>query len=395
MLKLYMWMLLRFSVNFTFLLFQLQVTQVIPLGDVNTDNHCYELTIYTGLWRRCGTSANVAVMIYGEDRDTDIIPLNCSTMCNKKLFARGSVNRFMLSLKESLGDISHIKIWHDNSGDNPQWFINKVVIRDPNTDTTWFFVCNRWLAAERDDGKIERVLYVSTPAEINSFKNKFYSRAASGLGDGHIWLSVICRPPTSSFTRVQRVSCCLSVLMSAMVTNAMFYQFGAEETSNAFQIGPLILSWRQIIIGIQSAVLVVPINVFIVFIFRNIRPKDDVTQAYNTNSDNPNQTGEGTRKTGCKLPRFFFYVGWTLCTLTSLTSAAFTVFYSMMWGTEVSNKWLTSILVSFTQDVLFIQPIKVIIVASLLALIIKKAPEDDSVKEHQKAVAYSKVKVNY
>ena len=365
---------------------------MIPLGDVNNDYHCYELSIYTGLWRRCGTSANVAIMIYGDDRDTDVIPLNCSTMCNKKLFARGSVNTFMLSLKESLGDLSHIKVWHDNSGDNPQWFINKIVIRDPKTDTTWFFVCNRWLAAEREDGKIERVLYVSSNAEINSFKNKFYSRAAAGLGDGHIWLSVVTRPPTSPFTRVQRVSCCLSVLMSAMVTNAMFYQFGATDTSNSFQLGPLILSARQIIIGIQSAILVVPINVLIVFIFRNSRPKHEVAQTYDTNSDN--SLGENTpRKSGCFLPRFFVYVAWVLCILTSLTSATFTVFYSMMWGTEVSNKWLTSILVSFTQDVLFIQPIKVVIVASLLAMIIKKAPEDDSVKDNQKTVAHSKVKV--
>lgn len=364
---------------------------MIPLGDVNTDNHCYELTVYTGLWRRCGTSANVAIMIYGDARDTDIIPLNCNTMCNKKLFARGSVNTFMLCLKESLGDISHIKLWHDNTGDNPQWYVNKVVIRDPKTDTKWFFVCNRWLAAEREDGNIERVLYVSSPEEVNSFRNKFYSRASAGLGDGHIWLSVVARPPTSPFTRVQRLSCCLSVLMSAMVTNAMFYQFGAEETSNAFQIGPLVLSWQQFIIGVQSAVLVVPINVLIVFIFRNIRPKHDVTHTYDTKSDNPRPH---TGKSGFKLPRFFLYVGWTLCILTSLTSATFTVFYSMMWGTEVSNKWLTSILVSFTQDVLFIQPIKVIIVASLLAFIIKKAPEDDVVKGHQKSVAYSKVKVN-
>ena len=367
---------------------------MIPLGDATTSNHCYELSIYTGLWRRCGTSANVAIMIYGDDRDTDVIPLNCSTMCNKRLFARGSVNTFMLPLKESLGDLSHIKIWHDNSGVNPQWFINKIIIRDPRTDTTWYFVCNRWLAAEREDGKIERVIYVSSPAEINSFRNKFYSRACAGLGDGHIWLSVVTRPPTSPFTRVQRMSCCLSVLMSAMVTNAMFYQFGAEDNSDSFQLGPLVLSWRQIIIGIQSAVVVVPVNVLIVFIFRNSRTKHEVTQAYNTNSDSITQEQEVSRKSGCVLPRFFVYVGWALCILTSLTSATFTVFYSMMWGTEVSNKWLTSILVSFTQDVLFIQPIKVVIMASLLAFIIKKAPEDDSVKDQLKSVAQSKVKVS-
>ena len=365
---------------------------MIPLGDVNPNSYCYELKIHTGLWRRSGTTANVAVMIYGDTTDTDVIPLNCSTMCNNELFARGSVNTFMLSLKESLGDISHIKIWHDNSGENPQWFVNKIVIRETTSETAWHFVCNRWLAAEREDGKIERVLYVSSSSEVNSFKNKFYSRVTAGLGDGHVWLSVITRPPTSPFTRVQRVSCCLSVLMSAMVTNAMFYQFGAKDSDNAFHLGPFILSWRQIIIGIQSAVLVVPVNVLIVFLFRNSRRRRAVTQAYNTNSDN--FTVDETRKTGCFLSRFFVYIAWVLCILTSLTSAAFTVFYSMMWGTEVSNEWLTSILVSFTQDVLFIQPVKVVLVASLLALLIKKAPEDDSDKENQKSMAQSIVKVS-
>ena len=366
---------------------------MIPLGEVNADYHCYELTVYTGLWRRCGTSANVAIVLYGNKQDTDVIPLNYNSMCDKTLFARGSVNTFRLYVKESLGDISHIKLWHDNSGDNPQWFLNKVVIREHKTDTTWFFVCNRWFAAERDDGQIERVLYVSTDKEINSFKNKFYSRASADLGDGHIWLSVLTRPPTSRFTRLQRVSCCLSVLMSAMVTNAMFYQFGAEDKSEFLQIGPFILSARQFIIGIQSAVLVVPINVLIVFIFRSIRSKDDVTHSYEARDDNPSPTAESMRRQGCKLPRFFLYIGWALCILTSLAAAVFTIFYSMMWGTEVSNKWLTSILVSFTQDILFIQPMKVIIVASLLSLIIKKAPQDDSAKENQTFMLSSKVKV--
>ncbi|XP_074631330.1 polycystin-1-like protein 2 isoform X3 [Acropora palmata] len=369
-----------------------KVTQVIPLGEVNADYHCYELIVYTGLWRRCGTSANVAIVLYGNQQDTDVIPLNYNSMCDKTLFARGSVNTFRLYVKESLGDISHIKLWHDNSGDNPQWFLNKVVIREHNTNTTWFFVCNRWFAAERDDGQIERVLYVSTDKEINSFKNKFYSRASADLGDGHIWLSVLTRPPTSRFTRLQRVSCCLSVLMSAMVTNAMFYQFGAEDKSEFLQIGPFILSARQFIIGIQSAVLVVPINVLIVFIFRSIRSKDDVTHSYEARDDNPSPTAESMRRQGCKLPRFFLYIGWALCILTSLAAAVFTIFYSMMWGTEVSNKWLTSILVSFTQDILFIQPMKVIIVASLLSLIIKKAPQDDSAKENQTFMLSSKVK---
>ena len=62
-----------------------------------------------------------------------------------------------------------------------------------------------------------------------------------------------------------------------------------------------------------------------------------------------------------------------------MTSAIFIVFYSMMWGAETSNEWLVSVMVSFFQDVIVMQPIKVLIVASILSVLIKKPPEQDKV----------------
>ena len=63
----------------------------------------------------------------------------------------------------------------------------------------------------------------------------------------------------------------------------------------------------------------------------------------------------------------------------SVTGAAFTVFYSLMWGADISNKWLTSILVSLVQDILITQPIKVLALAALLSLLIRKPPEEDPI----------------
>lgn len=311
----------------------------------------------------------------GEDNESGTVSLSYSAMCDKQLFGRGSVNVFIYASEESLGDLNHIRIWHDNFGDHPAWFLRQVVIRHIQTDTKWHFVCNKWLALEKGDGKIDRILYVSTEKEINGFRNKFCSRAATGLGDGHLWLSVVTRPPASPFTRVQRATCCLCVLLTAMVANAMFYQFG-EESKDSFKLGPLIVSVKQIIIGIQSSIIIVPINLLIVFFFKNTKPKDDKdTQTNASNAKDENKK----KKSG--LPHFFVYVAWFLAISASLTSAAFTFFYSMMWGREKSNQWLTSILVSFSQDIIFIQPIKVLIVATLLAFIIKKAPEDQSEKQ--------------
>ena len=314
------------------------------------------------MWKGYGTTANVAMRIFGEEASTPPIPLSDSSS-DKKYFARGSVNNFTLSLPESLGNLVKIDIWHDNTGKSPSWFFHVVAITDAQTGEKYHFVGNRWLALEKGDGKIEAEIKVSSKKELSGFKNLFYDRTSRSLGDGHLWLSLFTRPPHNPFTRCQRLACCLSILFATMVTNAMFYQFGASP-KDTFQIGPLKLSWTQIKIGIQSSIVAIPVNVLVVTIFKNIKQPS-------TGTDN-------IKTPGC-LPHFFVYIGWVICTLTALTASTFTVFYSLMWGKETSNQWLTSIMVSMFQDVIITQPIKVVIIASLLALIIKKPPQQDTV----------------
>ena len=48
-------------------------------------------------------------------------------------------------------------------------------------------------------------------------------------------------------------------------------------------------------------------------------------------------------------------------------------FYSLMWGAETSNEWLVSVMVSFFQDAIVMQPMKVLLVASILSILVKKA----------------------
>ena len=325
----------------------------------------YEISVQTGMWKGYGTTANIGLIIYGEQGVTPALPLSDPEL-NKIFFARGSINNFTLSLPETLGNLVKIKIWHDNSGKSPAWFFQQVQIVDKQTGEKWHFLGNRWLAVEKGTGQIEVELKVADKRELAGFRNLFYSRTARSLGDGHLWLSVFTRAPHNTFTRCQRLTCCLSILFATLVTNAMFYQFDKAPT-DTFQIGPIKLSWIQIKIGIQSSIIAIPVNVLVVMIFKNIKyplPED----ARGTNRKVP----------GC-LPHFFVYVGWTLCLLTSLAAGAFTVFYSLMWGAETSNSWLTSIMVSFFQDVVITQPIKVILIASLLSLIIKKPPEQEEV----------------
>ena len=351
--------------------------------------HRYEISVYTGMWRNSGTSAHVAMILCGEETDSEILHLS-DRYTDKKLFARASINNFNVSFPESLGPLITLRLWHDNSGSSPSWFVNQIVVRDFQTNQKWYFLCNRWLAVDKENGEVEATFPPASKHELSGFRYQFYSRVTKNLGDGHLWLSVLTRPPHSPFTRAQRVSCCVCILMTAMVAGAMFYQFGKKDDSDAIKFGPLRLSVRQLVIGVQSALVVVPINLLIATIFRNVKmnykgpkitysPEDEETGAAKTTETKKEKTP------GC-LPHFFLFIGWILCILSTLASATFVVFYSIEWGAEISNQWLTSAVISFVQDVAVMQPLKVVLLAIFLALILKKPLEEktaQSVKDSE------------
>ena len=295
------------------------------------------------------------MVLYGVDDVSKpiIIPHNHQQM---KFFARGSVNTFTLSLERSLGSLFKINVWHDNSGDSPSWFLLEIVVEDVQTKEKWQFIANQWLAVEKGDGAIEVELRAASNDELLEFKNVLHSRAQIAVGDSHLWVSIFTKPPHNQFTRCQRLSCCMSIIFCAMVTGAMFYRFGVKAT-DVFHIGPLKMSWTEIKIGIQSGLVAVPVNILIVTIFRNSK-----------------QTGDQASSVGC-LPHFFIYIAWFLCVSAMLSSAAFTIFYSLTWGVKTSNQWLVSITFSLFEDILLIQPIKVLFFVCFLSIIIRKPME--------------------
>ena len=343
-----------------------QVSLSIPVRTRKTGSHVYEIVVYTGMFGSSGTTANVSMIINAEKGETEILPLMDITG-NKNPFSRGSVSSFVAKLPNVLGQLNYVKVWHDNAGPSPSWHLYQIVIRHVASNKKWFFICNRWLAVEKDEGTIEKVLFVADQKQMAGFQNLFYQRASKDIGDGHLWFSVYTRPPNSSFTRVQRLTCCISLLFSTMVANAMFYELGSEQQSFQIQFGPININWTELMIGFQSSLVIVPVNLLIITIFRYTKPKAYKSEA-NSNSK---------KRRKCRLPYWFNYIGYTLALLTSLTGAAFTMFYSMIWGKEKSNKWITSVIVSLVQDIFFVQPLKVVIVASLLSFLFRKPPEED------------------
>ena len=289
--------------------------------------------------------------IYGSDGKSGILQLSQEEPgAVNTLFSRGNSDVFVLYVNKSLGAIQGVQIGHDNFGDSPSWYLEEILIRDVQSKQSWKFMANQWFALERGDGRIERV--IDQTSNHLDFGNEVARRWRRGLAESHIWISVAAKLRKSRFTRVQRLSCCLSVLLTSMFANAMFYKLEGKY-EQPIQVGPLKMSWRQVVTGIESALVVTPINIFTVFLFQKGAGKPSTNNDYCL---------KGTLISG---------IAWCLLFFSCTVSAAFSIFYSLIWEKSVSEQWLSSMLISFAQDVTIKEPVKVFFTALTLAAILK------------------------
>ncbi|XP_075325387.1 polycystin-1-like protein 2 [Odontesthes bonariensis] len=236
----------------------------------------YLLTISTGHRHGASTSSQVTVTLLGTEGESEPHHL---TDPEKPVFERGGVDMFLLTTHFSLGDLQSLRLWHDNSGEHPAWYVNKVMVQDLETRQKWHFLCNTWLAVDVAECTLDKVFPVATEVDLKRFSNLFFMKTAKDFRDGHIWFSVVSRPPCSTFTRVQRVSCCFSLLLCTMLTSIMFWGIPTDPSEQTMDLGHIEFTWQQVMIGIQSSIIMFPINLLIVSIFRNTRPREKTTKA--------------------------------------------------------------------------------------------------------------------
>uniref|UniRef100_I3JKU2 Lipoxygenase homology PLAT domains 1 n=1 Tax=Oreochromis niloticus TaxID=8128 RepID=I3JKU2_ORENI len=103
-----------------------------------------------------GTDANVWIIIFGENGDTGTLALKECNKSNK--FERKQVDTFRFPEILSMGDLSKVRVWHDNTGIAPGWHLEYIDVKDEIMDKTFRFPCDRWLAKNDDDGQIMREL---------------------------------------------------------------------------------------------------------------------------------------------------------------------------------------------------------------------------------------------
>lgn len=219
------------------------------------------------------------------------------------------------------------------------------------------FMCDSWLAIDREEGRVRRTLTVTHSLVAEETASLVRKNLSHRIFDDHLWLSVGYRAKRSLFTRAQRLGACMATLFLAMITNCMFYKDAAEQepSTQAIHIGPISITGTQMYNSIISSLIVFPPILIITIIFSKARHNFTGSKYRTKTVHSRTSLGAGS------LPPWSVYFAWTLVFFSVAVSGVFTIFYSLDWGEKKSESWLIAFLLSFAESAILIQPVKVTI----------------------------------
>lgn len=125
----------------------------------------YNVTIKTGDDPAAGTRANVRIQLIGELGETDKNGYLLENSGSDK-FDRGAQASFEVKADKDLGQIEKVRIWHDNTGGGPGWYLDWINVE--LSGTSWRFPANRWLAKDEEDKKIDVTFMASTSTHTSN-----------------------------------------------------------------------------------------------------------------------------------------------------------------------------------------------------------------------------------
>jgi polycystin 1 len=115
--------------------------------------------------------------------------------------------------------------------------------------------------------------FLSGPDELQSFSHVFSNSFSHNMAERHMWLSVFNRPDHSRFTRVQRITCCVTLVLLYMFVDAMWYGFFKDQSDKAASISWHIIGWEEVIIAIVSTIIIFPVALILICTFKRSRSK--------------------------------------------------------------------------------------------------------------------------
>ncbi|XP_061188668.1 uncharacterized protein LOC133196830 [Saccostrea echinata] len=349
--------------------------EYLPVLDNQPDDKFqYCLSIFTAIKSSRHLTSTVYLKLTGENGSTSerIIKTNC-----REDFRSGTCCNFLLTTEEHIGKLESLTVWHDNKGKSPDWKLSKVVVIDLYTGDRFVFLCGEWLSLKYDDVKTFRKLVPLTPEIING-EVVFTELSLRGFFDDHLWISLSKRPNYSRFSRVQRLWSLVALLFLSMVASAMWYnaepteeeQLASGNVQQSVKLGPFRFNLKQIYVGLMSSLITVIPSVIIISLFRkrNLKSESKTTRKENV-------VFKEKERSQCRMPWWTIFFAYFIIISAIAAGGFFTFLYSLQFGSEKTNDWLLSFVFGTFEGAFMMEPLKVLLLASLLGLCCKSSTD--------------------
>lgn len=197
-----------------------------------TDQQPYIVTIITGFRRNAGTTSKVLLQLVGSEGSSRTFLLKDENV-NPGTLQRKSEDYFLATTERALGEITEVVFTLEARGPRPAWFLHTVVVQDMLEDLVWVFFVEQWLQPSSEEEEPRGFSFRPADGQQQAdFWTLFRRRLQRHFFTGHTWFNVIARYRSSKFTRAQRVTCALFVILSAMMFNVMYHDVDTSSDSS-------------------------------------------------------------------------------------------------------------------------------------------------------------------
>ncbi|XP_007942335.1 polycystic kidney disease protein 1-like 1 [Orycteropus afer afer] len=325
------------------------------------DQQLYAIVIDTGFRAPAQLTAKVYIVLYGKNGLSETKELYCP---EKPLFERNSRHTFILSVPGHLGPLWKIRLWHNNCGPSPGWYISHLLVKELHTGQSWCFPAECWLAAGQGDGRVERELI---PLHQGlGFWKLLYTKFTEYLEDVHIWISVYSRPSYSCYLHTQRLTVSFSLLcMYSCLTAALT---ATQQEKLSLDIGITYITHDSFRTGLLCTLVASPGALLLSLLFRFSQCN---TSDFFTGNDSDQKADPAPSKGLADLisqrqrvlPSWVGSAAWAVCAMVSIACGLGTGVLGYRFDSTQCVRWLHLLFLSVVSCAFVTQPLMICMMA--------------------------------
>ncbi|KAL5022365.1 hypothetical protein ScPMuIL_001520 [Solemya velum] len=230
------------------------------------DHYQYFVQIVVGKQMITKRPSRLFLKIFGE-KSMSSTHLLCANYVSRSRTERDS-GRFVLTTPIDLGDLHHIRIWHDVYEEQPQWFLRECIIKDMQRGRTYHFVYNNWLGLDTPQNSLFTIkIQVNNSAAV-----KLSSKMWRDMYHKHMLLGIFSNISNVSFTYLQKVICSLVFILMLMMLNIPLIGVPNEFISNYYDTSEYRVSSKLFLVGLLNGTIVFTLNLLLNLLFAAADP---------------------------------------------------------------------------------------------------------------------------